>query len=147
MTLSYIDRDAYRHKTSDEVIEPLRAQFRDFFLVPEGGSNAAAVRGVAELPAEIELSYDVLCVPVGTGGTLAGLAAGAPVGVRVLGFSSLKGGAFLADDVRHLQRDYGRVTDNWELQLDYHFGGFAADQSPSETSRWTSKNGTVSHSS
>lgn len=83
------------------------------------------MRGVAELPAEIELSYDVLCRPVGTGGTLAGLAGGAPAGVRVLGFSSLKGGAFLADDVRHLQRAYGRVTDNWELQLDYHFGGFA----------------------
>jgi 1-aminocyclopropane-1-carboxylate deaminase len=125
MTLSYVDRDAYRHKMSDDVIEPLRAQFGDFFLVPEGGSNAAAVRGVAELPAEIELSYDVLCSPVGTGGTLAGLAAGTPAGVRVLGFSSLKGGGFLADDVRHLQRAYGCVTDNWELQLDYHFGGFA----------------------
>jgi 1-aminocyclopropane-1-carboxylate deaminase len=102
MTLSYIDRTLYRRKISSEVIHPLKARFGDFFLVPEGGSNAAAVRGVAELPAELDFPYDILCSPVGTGGTLAGLAAGVPSGVRVLGFSSLKGGDFLAEDVRRL---------------------------------------------
>ena len=29
------------------------------------------------------------------------------------------------DDVRRLQRDFGVVTDNWSIELDYHFGGFA----------------------
>lgn len=125
MTLAYIDRDRYRIKTSDEVLGPLQKRFGEFFLVPEGGSNAAAVRGVAELPAEIDFPYDVLCAPVGTGGTLAGLASAVPSGVRVIGFASLKGGAFLADDVRSLQGASGQVTDNWDLQLDYHFGGFA----------------------
>jgi 1-aminocyclopropane-1-carboxylate deaminase len=125
MTLSYIDRTLYRRKASSEVIDALKARFGDFFLVPEGGSNAAAVRGVAELPAELDFPYDILCSPVGTGGTLAGLAAGVPCGVRVVGFSSLKGGDFLAEDVHRLQLAAGHVTDNWTLQLNYHFGGFA----------------------
>jgi 1-aminocyclopropane-1-carboxylate deaminase len=56
MTLAYMDRDAYRRKTSSEVLEPLKARFGDFFLVPEGGSNAAAARGVAWLPAELDFA-------------------------------------------------------------------------------------------
>ena len=38
-----------------EVLEGLRRRLGDFFLVPEGGSNTAAVRGAAELPAELSL--------------------------------------------------------------------------------------------
>ena len=53
MTIDYLDRTTYRAKTSPEVIEGLRRQFGDFFLIPEGGSNAAAVRGAAEIAAEL----------------------------------------------------------------------------------------------
>lgn len=53
----------------------LRERWGDFYLLPEGGSNAAALKGCAELGAEAA-GYDVVCCPCGTGGTLAGLAAG-----------------------------------------------------------------------
>lgn len=125
MTLDYLDRTTYREKTSPAVEERLRRRFGDFFLIPEGGSNAAAVRGAAEIAAELPTDYDVVCCPCGTGGTLAGLAAGLPSGKRALGFAALKGAGFLVDDVRRLQREYGTVTDNWSIELDYHFGGFA----------------------
>lgn len=125
MTLDYLDRTSYRDKSSPNLIASLRDRFGDFFLIPEGGSNADAVRGVAELPVELDLDYDVICCSCGTGGTLAGIAAGVPPTVRALGFSSLKGGGFLVDDVRRLQRDFGLETDNWSIELDYHFGGFA----------------------
>jgi hypothetical protein len=115
---------SYRAKASPEVLEGLRRRLGDFFLVPEGGSNTAAVRGAAELPAELSLPYDVICCACGTGGTLAGIAAGLPAGKRAIGFSALKGGAFLEDEVRRLQSDYGTVTTNWSIELDYHFGGF-----------------------
>lgn len=49
MVLDYLDRTTYREKTSSAVLHPLRERFGDFFLVPEGGSNAAGVRGTAEL--------------------------------------------------------------------------------------------------
>lgn len=125
MRLDYLDRTTYREKTSAAVLYRLRDRFGDFFLVPEGGSNAAGVRGTAELACEVDISYDVICCACGTGGTLAGVAAGLPHGVRALGFSSLKGGGFLVDDVRQLQANFGMPTTNWSIELGYHFGGFA----------------------
>lgn len=125
MTLTYVDRTTYREKDSPAVVNALRGRFGEFFLLPEGGSNAAAVRGAAELPAELNIHYDVICCACGTGGTLAGIAAGLPPGMRAIGFSALKGGGFLVDDVRRLQREYGQETTNWTIELDYHFGGFA----------------------
>lgn len=126
MRLTYLDRTAYRAKTTEPVIEHLHQQFGDFYLVPEGGSNALALRGCAELVAEIDQSFDVICCASGTGGTLAGIAAALPPNRAAVGFSVLKGGDFLRDDVASLQHDaYGRVTGNWSIETGYHFGGFA----------------------
>ena len=72
------------------------------------------------------LDFDVICCPVGTGGTLAGIAAGLSPGRRALGFAALKGGQFLDDDVAELQRrQCGAVGTNWSIDHDFHFGGFA----------------------
>jgi 1-aminocyclopropane-1-carboxylate deaminase len=84
------------------------------------------VRGCLELVDEITEDFDVICWAVGTGGTLAGIAAGLAPHQRAIGFSSLKGGSFLSDDVAALQRDaLGEVTGNWEIETGYHFGGYA----------------------
>ncbi|TDD21422.1 1-aminocyclopropane-1-carboxylate deaminase/D-cysteine desulfhydrase [Nonomuraea diastatica] len=127
MTLTYLDRASYRLKHTDEVQARLRERWGDdVMILPEGGSNAAAVRGCAELPAEIIEDYDVICCPVGTGGTLAGISAGLPEGRRAIGFAVLKGAGFLAGEVARLQREaYGRTWSNWEINQDYHFGGYA----------------------
>ncbi|MFF4617086.1 1-aminocyclopropane-1-carboxylate deaminase/D-cysteine desulfhydrase [Nonomuraea jabiensis] len=127
MTLTYLDRASYRLKHTEGVLAGLRARWGDdVAILPEGGSNAAAVRGCAELPGEIRAEYDVICCPVGTGGTLAGISAGLPEGKRAIGFAVLKGAGFLAGEVARLQREaYGRTWANWELNLDYHFGGYA----------------------
>ncbi|WP_412539365.1 pyridoxal-phosphate dependent enzyme [Longispora sp. K20-0274] len=121
MTLTYLDRLSYRQKSSPVLLDGLRTQWGEFFLVPEGGSNSHAVRGCAELPAEISEEFDVMCCPVGTGGTLAGIATGLPVGRRALGFSVLKGGEFLADDVESLAPGLS----NWEVNCEFHAGGYA----------------------
>lgn len=126
MRLTYLDRTTYRAKTTTTVIDRLRQQFGDFYLIPEGGSNALALRGCAELVQEIDRDYDVVCCASGTGGTLAGIAAALPRARTAMGFSALKGGDFLRDDVASLQRDaYGRVTENWSIVTGYHFGGYA----------------------
>jgi 1-aminocyclopropane-1-carboxylate deaminase len=130
MRLTYLDRETYRRKTEPAVIDGLRDQSGDFYLVPEGGSNALAVRGCIELVEEISEEFEVICCAVGTGGTLAGIAAGLAPHQRAIGFSSLKGGSFLSDDVAALQRDaIGEVTGNWEIETDYHFGGYAKSKS------------------
>ncbi|GAA0519182.1 pyridoxal-phosphate dependent enzyme [Saccharopolyspora spinosporotrichia] len=126
MTLTYLDRATYRDKHTPEVEAALRDRFGRFYLLPEGGSNALAVRGCAEVPAEIQTGFDVVCCACGTGGTLAGIAGGLAPGRRAIGFPALRGAVFLHDEVARLQRDgLGEVTGNWALALDFHFGGFA----------------------
>jgi 1-aminocyclopropane-1-carboxylate deaminase len=126
MHLTYLDRTTYRRKHSAEVGAALRARFGDFYLLPEGGSNARAVHGCAELPAEITADFDVIATPCGTGGTLAGIAAGLRTGQRAIGFSALRGGEFLAGEVAALHRDaLGYETGNWTIEYDFHFGGYA----------------------
>ena len=126
MKLHYMSRSEYRNKHTGEVIDQLRAQFGDFYLIPEGGSNSLALRGVAELVAELDNSFDLLCCACGSGGTLAGLIAGLQGDKAVEGFAALKGADFLHQDVNRLLLE-GEYPgwDNWQLQLDYHFGGFA----------------------
>jgi 1-aminocyclopropane-1-carboxylate deaminase len=126
MRLTYLDRSTYRRKTDEDVIAALRARWGEFYLLPEGGSNALAVRGCAELPGEIDEPFDVICCACGTGGTLAGIAAGLGPGQRALGFSALKGGHFLDGEVERLQREtYGRCSDNWRIEYGFHSGGYA----------------------
>ncbi len=126
MTLTYLDRETYRRKHAAEVLAQLERAWGACYVIPEGGSNALAVQGCAELPGEIGTGFDVICCPVGTGGTLAGLAAGLASGQRALGIAVLKGAGFLADEVRELQRQaLGAPTDNWSLDLDHHYGGYA----------------------
>lgn len=125
MHLKYIDRESYRQKTSVDFIEELKAEFGDFYLIPEGGTNELAIKGCAELVHEIETDFDVITTSAGTGGTMAGLIVGLNGQKKVLGFSSLKGD-FLKSEVQGLLRsvDQGHLQ-NWHINTDYHFGGYA----------------------
>ena len=124
MKLYYVSREAYRHKTEEEFIQKLCDQFGDFYLIPEGGTNELAVRGVAEFAATLihEVDFDYLCLPIGTGGTMAGIVRGMKGSKNILGFSVLKGGAFLNDEVKKWAGD---SFNNWSIVEDYHFGGYA----------------------
>ncbi|MFJ6083608.1 1-aminocyclopropane-1-carboxylate deaminase/D-cysteine desulfhydrase [Streptomyces sp. NPDC092369] len=127
MRLHFVDRSTYRHKTDpDTLARVLReAGASDAYVVPEGGSNAEAVRGCRALGAELRGHADVVALPCGTGGTLAGLAAGLAPGQRALGVPVLKGG-FLADDIRSLQHAaFGGPRGDWTLDDRFHFGGYA----------------------
>ena len=128
MNLHYIPREAYRKKTEPDFMEQLRNQFGDFYLIPEGGTNELAVKGVAEFASTLikEVDFDYLCLPVGTGGTMAGLVRGFSGRKKVLGFSALKGGGFLNDEVKTLS---GNPFDNWKIIEDYHFDGYAKSTS------------------
>ncbi|AYB35458.1 1-aminocyclopropane-1-carboxylate deaminase/D-cysteine desulfhydrase [Chryseolinea soli] len=121
MQLHYVSRESYRHKTEADFIETLEKEFSSFVLVPEGGSNEEAVQGASEFAASLDPSFDYLCCPVGTGGTLAGLIRGYPPTKTVLGFSALKGAYGMAEEI---QRWCPSKT-NWQLITDYHFGGYA----------------------
>jgi 1-aminocyclopropane-1-carboxylate deaminase len=121
MRLKYISREAYRQKTNPESIDKLHQEFGDFYLIPEGGTNALAVKGVEEFAQTLGDGFDYLCCAVGTGGTLAGLVKGIPADRTMLGISVLKGGRFLKADVENL---IGTDLSNWSINEDFHFGGY-----------------------
>lgn len=122
MKLHYVSREAYRNKTDASFIEQLHNQFGGFYLIPEGGTNELAVKGCAEFARQLmsEVDFDYLCLPIGTGGTIAGMIEGVDESKKIIGFSSLKGGTFLEDEIRKYT-----AKKNWQLVYDYHFGGYA----------------------
>ncbi len=127
MKLKYISREHYKHKTEVQFIESLHEEFGKFYLIPEGGTNTLALKGCTEYARQVlaEIEFDYLCMAVGTGGTIAGILRGLHGGQTVLGFSSLKGGAFLEDDIKVMLADCEEVKINpWKIETDYHFGGY-----------------------
>ncbi|MGW8061541.1 1-aminocyclopropane-1-carboxylate deaminase/D-cysteine desulfhydrase [Streptomyces ziwulingensis] len=127
MRLHFVDRSTYRRKAEAETLGALlrAVDAEDAVVVPEGGSNAEAVRGCRALGEELGGHADVAALACGTGGTLAGLAAGLPRGRRALGIPVLKGG-FLTDDVRRLQiQAFGGLRGTWSLDDRFHCGGYA----------------------
>jgi 1-aminocyclopropane-1-carboxylate deaminase/D-cysteine desulfhydrase-like pyridoxal-dependent ACC family enzyme len=126
MHLLFVDRATYRAKDEPEVLaEILRAVPGDVYVVPEGGSNALAAQSCAALGRELHHLANVVAVACGTGGTLAGLAAGLSPGQRAIGFPVLKGG-FLATEIRGLQDEaFGGPAGDWSLDDRFHFGGYA----------------------
>ncbi|WP_406330412.1 1-aminocyclopropane-1-carboxylate deaminase/D-cysteine desulfhydrase [[Kitasatospora] papulosa] len=125
MRLHFVDRATYRAKTAPEALEGLLSLFGDCAVVPEGGSNAPAAQGCTELGRELRGRTGTVAVACGTGGTLAGLAAGLGDDQRALGIPVLRGG-FLGAAVRDLQREaFGGPAGRWSLDERFHFGGYA----------------------
>ncbi|MFB8052723.1 1-aminocyclopropane-1-carboxylate deaminase/D-cysteine desulfhydrase [Streptomyces rubiginosohelvolus] len=125
MRLHFVDRTTYRAKASPEVLEGLLSRFGDVKVIPEGGSNALAAQGCTALGRELAGEVDVAAVACGTGGTLAGLAAGLDPGQRALGVPVV-GGGFLAGEVARLQREaFGGPAGEWALEERFTFGGYA----------------------
>ncbi|MCK7624019.1 pyridoxal-phosphate dependent enzyme [Streptomyces sp. RS10V-4] len=128
MRLHFTDRATYRRKAEPEVLAALRARFGAFRVIPEGGSNSLAAQGCSELGRELRGQADTVAVACGTGGTLAGLAAGLGPGQRALGVPVLKGGSphFLHDTVAGLQQAaFGGVRGDWSLAEGFDCGGYA----------------------
>lgn len=119
MKLFFESRNNYHNKHLKELQERYKNMFGEFYLIPEGGTNELAVRGCQEILGVDDGSYEVICCPVGTGGTLAGLSMAALPHQKVIGFTALKGN-FLKDEINKWTH-----KNNWELQSDYHFGGYA----------------------
>jgi 1-aminocyclopropane-1-carboxylate deaminase len=148
MVLHFVNRTDYREK--EVLMNSLKAQFGDFYYLPEGGTNDLALRGAAEIVGEIETQLDgippdYISVPCGTGGTIAGIISAANSATHVLGFSALKGD-FLQNEVTNLlnmpqnavytegvlplisEGEKIQNPKNWSINTEFHFGGYA---------RWT----------
>lgn len=130
MELMPVSRGDYRRRHDPDFQRQLAAQFEPCVVIPEGGANALALKGCAEIAASIREQqpvFDYLCVACGTGATLAGLITGMQGhSAEVLGFCALKG---LQDIELHVaQWLEERQLDNlprWQINHRFHCGGFA----------------------
>ncbi|MDC7999671.1 pyridoxal-phosphate dependent enzyme [Aequorivita todarodis] len=118
MQLHFISREAYRSKDETDFINNLKEQFANYYLLPEGGTNALAVKGCEEILTETNLSFNYICVPVGTGGTMAGLVKASDESQQVVGFSALKGTFQTAEIEKYTSKTNFDITDA------YCFGGY-----------------------
>jgi 1-aminocyclopropane-1-carboxylate deaminase len=118
MKFVFVSRESFREKTSTEFIDRLKSEYDGFYILPEGGTNALAIKGCEEILTHQDSDFTHVCCAVGTGGTLSGLINAALPHQKVLGFPALKG-SFLSDDIRSFVKNT-----NWDLISEYHFGGY-----------------------
>ena len=128
MQLRFVDRASYRQRYSPSWLAALKQEIGPGFIIPEGGSNAFALQGVAELVPDAcgqIPSLDYLLCACGTGGTLAGLISAAPGSIKVEGYPVLKGAGFLYTDIQALLDSASvDVRCEWVLDQNAHYGGY-----------------------
>ncbi len=119
MTLFPISRAEYRQKDKPSWRLSLKKKWGDFYLLPEGGTNSLAVKGCKEILTKEDVDFDIIACSIGTGGTLAGLIESALPHQEVIGFTALKN--------LNIRYDIKKWTtkENWTLNNDYTFGGYA----------------------
>lgn len=123
MQLTFVSRSEYRKLRDYQGYDKLPGMQAGDYWLAEGGASELALRGVGDIAFELEQDYDVICVPCGTGTTLAGLINSVPNSTRLIGFAALKGADFLQEDIAQYLTEQN--DGNWQLQLGYHAGGFA----------------------
>ena len=116
MKLYFVSREKYR--VFREHPNKILKKFPNTYFLPEGGTNDLALLGFKSLVDSIGESYDYLSVPVGTGGTLAGVSKFNRQGIN-LGFLSVKDAS--------LESKVAAFSDNapFELISAFDFGGYA----------------------
>ncbi|MGB1170174.1 MAG: 1-aminocyclopropane-1-carboxylate deaminase/D-cysteine desulfhydrase [Flavobacteriaceae bacterium] len=119
MKFEFISREKYRDKMSSDFLKKLELKYGDFYTLPEGGTNALAVKGCEEILTSDDNEFDYICSCVGTGGTIAGIINSIEAPQKVIGFPALKGD-FLIKGIQQ----YCKGQKNWQLVSDYHFGGY-----------------------
>jgi 1-aminocyclopropane-1-carboxylate deaminase len=125
MKLHFVSRSDFKNKHDASFIASLEKEFGKFFLVPEGGSNEYALPGCAEIIKEIDMDFNYICCPCGTGGTITGLLNGLKGERKALGFSALKGDGYIEEEMGLLAESSKiPLYDNYKIFYDYHFGGY-----------------------
>lgn len=119
MTLVFLTRKEYRDKYDLNY-----SHLSDNpYIIPEGGTNDLAIKGVGILADEInnDIDFDFLYSAVGTGGTLSGLIKYTDLSNKeIIGVSTLKDSDYLIQDIIK----YSGKECSWKLNTNAHFGGY-----------------------
>lgn len=138
MQFRFVSREVYRDK--EALTKLLKQEFPEALIIPEGGTNEAAVCGIKGMLTPETQDFDYLCTAVGTGGTISGLSKYAQEHQQVLGFLAVKDFSLEDQIKKYSSRDnvslieatdggYGKISDenirfinsfyrNFEIPLD-----------------------------
>ncbi|MBU3070534.1 pyridoxal-phosphate dependent enzyme [Aestuariicella sp. G3-2] len=131
MELEFLSRKDYREFQKESSIAVLQEQHPDSLIIPEGGGTLAGTVGcgaiMQAIREELDLSNSTVCVPCGTGTTLAGLLSHSEEGENLLGFSALKLGNQLESYKSGIENSIfsSDYCATWDIIDELHFGGFA----------------------
>ncbi len=115
MNLKFVTREEYRHK--ELLTGFLQDEFPGALIIPEGGTNPDAVKGIRMMLNDHTKDFDYLCTAVGTGGTVAGISEYAEENQQVIGFTVVN------DDSLELKIAGLTSKRNFRL-MDSAFGGY-----------------------
>ncbi len=125
MHLEYVSRSFYKDR--NKLYQYFLNKYPDAIIIPEGGASSQGIKGCSELLKNVleQHLYDYICLPVGTGATMAGFIAATPTfSTQIIGFSALKGD-FLAKIIQGYLLDLNARNKNWQVISNYHGGGYA----------------------
>jgi len=118
MKFKFLSRSNYKLKTNENFLRKLKKKFKDYYLIPEGGTNALGVLGCQEILNDNDKEFDYICCSVGTGGTICGLINSSNENQKIIGFSSINKNYLLNDITKFV------TNENWMLIDDFSFGGY-----------------------
>ena len=130
MVIKGISRESYQDKTNPKFLEQLRQELGEFYLIPEGGTNALAIQGTTEILSSNQFNFSHLATSIGTGGTFAGLANSLLPQQELLGISALKGEGIQQEMKQLLHTHQIQSQGSLSIWPKYHHGGYA---------KWTSE--------
>ncbi len=125
MELHYISRSDYKLKEQPIFLDRIKKQFGEVFIIPEGGTNELAIKGIAEMKGDWQQDYDFIAVPFGSGGTSAGIYSVLGEKQKLLIFSALKGDLVSEEFTSILIQNTIVDSGSWMMINQYHFGGYA----------------------
>ncbi len=123
MFLLFVSRRAYQLYKHPDYWPEWKRRFGHVYILPEGGSNWAAVNSCRQIAQEVHalgIKPDHWCVAAGTGATAAGLIRGRHSG-QVHVIAVLKG-HFLRSIIEQWVDKTGK---EWQLHTNFHHGGIA----------------------
>ncbi|WP_338456105.1 pyridoxal-phosphate dependent enzyme [uncultured Alteromonas sp.] len=138
----YVNKKTYQQRDEPTYLASLRTQFPDALIIPEGGSQMAALKGVQEVVNEIDIPFDRIIAPVASGATLAGLTSALSPHQHAIGIGVLKGEGYLEGLVEkfiepgralnlahtstptHASALSARSKSHFSINHDFHCGGY-----------------------
>lgn len=124
MDFIYVSRVDYRGKESVDFLSNHSIDSSESYIIPEGGANDLGLKGCQEIIENCD-EFDLFVCACGTANTFSGIVSKMKPHQSAIGIPVLKNADFLNSEV---QSNLDRLNENkeqWKLNLNYHFGGYA----------------------